>query len=218
MDFRTVANKAVRRPILDVEDLTPSALSLAGRFAHDECLVEDIDQAGATGQGSLRHVLMSRSSLADTRFAELELLDVAFRQVAVSNASWEQVTARRVEMVACQAVGLQFGLTKAEDLYIEDCRLDYARIDVDRHRGIVAFHRCTFNEALLSGDLSGIVFSDCHFKGAEFQARRATNCDLTTSRLTGALGLLTLAGAAITETQAMTLSSQLATEAGFVIS
>lgn len=41
---------------------------------------------------------------------------------------------------------------------------------------------------------------------------------MTRSRLVGASGLLTLAGAMITEEQAMTLSGQLATEAGFVIS
>jgi uncharacterized protein YjbI with pentapeptide repeats len=139
-------------------------------------------------------------------------MDVALRDVTVANASWEQVTARRVEMVRCQAVGLQLGLLKAEDLYFEDCKLDYARLDVEQHRGVIVFHRCTFKEAVLSGELSGIVFSECGFSGAEFQARRAASCDMTRSRLVGASGLLTLAGASITEEQAVTLSGQLATE------
>lgn len=218
MEFRTVAGKSVRRPILEVDDLTPSGLSLIGRFVYDECQAEDIDQTGAVGRGSLHHVVVSRSSLAESRLAELELMDVVLRHVTIPNASWEQVTARRVEMVNCQAIGLQFGLTKAEDLYFEDCRLDYARLDVGQHRGVIVFHRCTFKEAVLSGDLSGIVFSECEFSGAEFHARRAASCDLTRSRLVGASGLLTLAGATITEEQAMALSGQLATEVGFVIS
>lgn len=62
------------------------------------------------------------------------------------------------------------------------------------------------------------MFADCDFRGAEFRARRATKCDLTRSRLAGASGLLTLAGAVITDEQAMALSGQLATEVGLVIS
>ncbi|RZS43196.1 hypothetical protein EV193_102175 [Herbihabitans rhizosphaerae] len=217
MDFRTVAGKSVRRPI-DVEDLPSSDLSLSGPFVYSDCQAEDVDQSAVVGQGSLHHVVVSQSSLAESRFTELELSDVALRHVAVSNASWEQASARRVEVVGCQAIGLRLGLVKAEDLYLEDCKLDYARVDVERQRGVVVFHRCTFREATLGGDLSGMVFSECEFAGAEFQARRAVDCDMTSSRLVGASGLLTLAGASITEDQAVTLAGQLAAEVGFVIS
>lgn len=216
MDNRTVAGKPLRRP-LDIDDLPTARLSLAGRFAYDECQAEDSDQADIVGQGSLQNVAVSRSSLAGSRLTGLELIDVAFRDVIVANAAWEKVTARRVEIVNCQATGFQLGLLKAEDLYFEDCKLDYARLGVDQRRGVIAFHRCTFIEATLDGDLSGVVFSECEFQGAEFRAARATNCDLTSSRLAGAFGLLTLTGAKITEEQAMALSGQLATEAGFVI-
>jgi uncharacterized protein YjbI with pentapeptide repeats len=217
MDFRTVADKSVKRPNFDVVELPSADLSLTGRFAHDECQAEGVDQVGVVGHGSLHHVMVSRSSLAESRLSDLELMDVAFRQVTVPNASWEQVTARRVEWIDCQAVGFQLGLTKAEDLYFEDCRLDYARLDVDQHRGVIVFHRCTFKEAVLDGDLSGIVFSECDFRGAEFRAHRAVRCDLTRSRLAGSSGLLTLAGAMITEEQAMALSGQIAAEVGFVV-
>lgn len=217
MEFRTVGDESVRHPILDIEDLSPSAVSLAGHFDYDECLVEDIDQAGVSGHGALRHAVIARGSIADSRFTELELMDVAFRQLAVPNSTWEQVTARRVEVIDCLAVGLQLSLAKAEDLYFEGCRLDYSNVNVDQHRGIIAFHRCTFKEAVLGGDLSKTVFSECEFDGAEFQARNARKCDLTSSRLEGASGLLTLTGAIITGEQAVAMSGQLAAEIGFFV-
>jgi uncharacterized protein YjbI with pentapeptide repeats len=217
MDTRTIADTAVLRPILDDEDLEVSALELAGQFTHAEGQAEDLDQAGVTGHGSLHHVRMSRSSLAESRLSDLELMDVSLDQVVVANAVWDRVIIRRVEMIGCQAIGWQLGVEKAEDLYLEDCRLDYSRINVEHHRGVIVFHRCTFKEAMLSGDLSGIVFSECEFVGAEFDASRAVRCDMTRSRLSGASGLLTLAGTVITEEQAMMVSGQLAAEAGFVI-
>lgn len=214
---RTIADATVHRPILDIDELATSGLSLTGRFAHDECQAEDVDQAGVSGHGSLHHVRISRSSLNDSRLSDLELMDVSLGHVSVANAAWTGVTIRRAEMLACQAIGWQLGIVKAEDFYLEDCRLDYSRIEIENHRGIIVFHRCAFREATLSGDLSGIVFSECDFAGAEFAARRAARCDLTTSRLVGASGLLTLAGSKITEEQAMMVSGRLATEAGFVI-
>lgn len=206
----------MRRPI-DIEDLPVADLSLIGRFSYHDCQADDVEQAEAVGQGSLQNVAVTRSDLSGSRLTELELIDVALSNAVVANAAWEKVTARRVEMLNCQAVGFQLGLLKAEDLYFEECKLDYARLDIDQRRGVIAFHRCTFTEAVLDGDLSGVIFSECEFKGAEFRARRAANCDLTSSRLAGATGLLTLVGAKITEEQAMLVSGQLATEAGLVI-
>lgn len=216
MDDRPVAGATLRRPI-DIEDLPTSEFSLTGRFSYNDCQAEDADQSDAVGQGSLQNVVVARSDLTGSRLTELELIDVVLSNVVVANAAWEKVTARRVEMMNSQAVGFQLGLLKADDVYFEDCKLDYSRLDVDQRRGVIAFHRCTFTEALLDGNLSGVVFSECDFKGAEFRASRAANCDLTSSRLAGASGLLTLAGAKITGEQAMTLSGQLATEAGLVI-
>jgi uncharacterized protein YjbI with pentapeptide repeats len=218
MDDRVIADRSVRRPNLDGVELPEADVTLVGTFAHDECEASDVDQSGAVGRGSLHHVVVSRSTFADTRLAELDLMDVSLRNVAVANASWSNVTARRVELLGCQAVGLNLEIEKADDLYVEDCRLDYARVSIEQRRGVVVFHRCTFVEAYLDGDLTNVVFSECDFRGAEFRARRAAGCDLTRSRLTGATGLLTLAGATITEDQAMSLSAQLATEAGLVIS
>ncbi|HEX5115162.1 MAG TPA: pentapeptide repeat-containing protein [Pseudonocardiaceae bacterium] len=217
MEFRTVGDESIRCPILDIEELSPSDISLSGHFDYDECQVEDVDQVGVRGQGSLRHVVLSQGSLAESRFTDLELMDVAFRQVSLPNSSWERVTARRVEVIDCQAVGLQLGVTRAEDFYFEGCRLDYSNVDIEQHRGIIVFYRCTFKEAVLGGDLSKMVFSECDFKGAEFQARNAMNCDLTRSFLRGASGLLTMTGAVITGEQAMALSGQLAAEIGFVV-
>lgn len=217
MEFRTIGDESIRAPVFDIDDLSPADVSFSGQFDYDECQAEDVDQAGVRGRGSLRHMLVSRGSLAESRFTGLELIDVAIRQVALPNSSWRRVTARRVELIDCQAVGLQISVVRAEDLYVEGCRLDYSRVDVEQHRGAIAFHRCTFKEAVLGGDLSKVMFSECEFNGAEFEANNAMNCDLTRSRLVGASGLMTMTGAIITAEQAMALSSQLAAEIGFVV-
>ena len=89
MDHRAIAGKSVTSKLGRLTDLPAVDLSLAGTFAHDECEAEDVDQTGVVGRGSLHHVVVSRSSLAESRFAELELMDVAFRNVTMANASWE---------------------------------------------------------------------------------------------------------------------------------
>lgn len=89
-----MANRKIRCPIIEVEDLLASELSLAAKFSYDEYQAEDIDQSGMSGQGSLQHVIVSRSSLAESRIAELELMDVVFRDVVLANASWNPWLAR----------------------------------------------------------------------------------------------------------------------------
>lgn len=141
-DNRTVAGATLRRPI-GIEDLPTSELSLAGRFSYNDCQAGDVDQADAVGQGALQNVVVARSNLTGSRITGLELIDVALNNVVVANAAWEKVTARRVEAVNCQATGFQLGLLKAEDLYFEDCKLDYSRLEVGQRRGVIAFHRFT---------------------------------------------------------------------------
>jgi len=53
--------------------------------------------------------------------------------------------------------------------------------------------------------------------GAEFALSAATGCDLRTSRLAAARGLLTLRGARVSADQAAGMGPSLATEAGLAL-
>ncbi|HEY9476625.1 MAG TPA: pentapeptide repeat-containing protein [Mycobacteriales bacterium] len=172
------------------------------------------DAAEAHGEGEIRRCRLESVNLSQSRFHPLTLIDVSLHQVELSNAQWHSLTARRVELTDARAVGLGLSLDLAADLYVEQTRLDYAGIHLERARGHVVFSGCSFREARLSGDLSGVLFVDCDLNGAEFTATAANGTDLRSSRLAGARGLHSLRGAMIDVDQLITIAGQLAAEAG----
>jgi uncharacterized protein YjbI with pentapeptide repeats len=105
----------------------------------------------------------------------------------------------------------------AQDVYLSGCRFDQATLRIERVRGLVVFDGCVFTDAVVAGDLSSVVFTDCGFDDAEFAATKADGCDLRSSRLAGARGLLTLRGARITGDQSVAIAARLAAESGFVV-
>lgn len=175
-------------------------------------LADDLDE------GTLDSVLLSELDLAGTKLGPLTLSNVILRQVDLSNASWQQVVARRTEWRSCRAIGVRLSLDLATDLSVVDSKLDYATLHLEKVKGIAAFIGCSFREATIGGDLSNTVFQDCDFTGTEFRARTASKCDLRSSRLTEARGLLTLKGATISMDQAVAMSAVIAAEAGLVVS
>lgn len=155
--------------------------------------------------------------LGGSRRRPLTLVDTVLRRCDLTAALWDQVTLRQVELLDCRALGLRASLEMAQDVYVSGCRFDSATLRVERVRGLLVFTGCTFTEAVLGGDLSAVVFSDCSFDGADFAASAATGCDLRGSRLDGARGLLTLRGARVTVDQTVTMAPRLALEAGFTV-
>ncbi|GAA0522097.1 hypothetical protein GCM10011581_34700 [Saccharopolyspora subtropica] len=157
---------------------------------------------------------MRSVDLSGTKFSPLEFSDVRFEDVELSNAPWHGVRARRTEIVRSRTVGFRLSLASANDVHVDGCRLDYASIHVESVKGAPVFHSCTFREATISGGLSNVVFSDCSLDGVEFEATKAAGCDLTTSRIAGARGLLGPRGARIAAEQAASAAIIIATEAG----
>ncbi len=157
------------------------------------------------------------ADLSGSKLGPLTLSNVVLRQVDLSNASLQRLVVRRGLWRTCRAMGVRLSIDLASDLSIEDSRFDYAVIGLQQVKGIAVFSSCTFREATISGDLSNTVFLDCEFIETEFRATRATKCDLRTSRLTSARGLLSLRGATISTEQAVAISGLLATEAGLVV-
>lgn len=217
MDFLKVAGKTIQRPSLDEDDLTSEEASFKGEFDLESAHIDDGDQSGVTGEGSIVASLVSSVDLSGSRLSPLSLSDVRFDGVNLSNAAFTATTARRVDLLQCQAIGLQAVFTQASDVFAEDCRFDYSTLRFEQVKNAVIFRRCSFKESVLAGDLSNVVFDDCQFDETEFEATRAAGCDLTESRLVGVRGLLTLRGARITTDQASFLATQIASEAGLTV-
>lgn len=210
--------RTMRRPVLDAEQLTTGPADLTGEFEHELVRVDGGDQSEVDGGGSLAGCTLTGVELGGATLHPLTMDDVRLEQIELSNTVLREVVARRVELVRCRCVGLRLDLRQVTDLYVEGCRFDYATLRVTQVKGRVAFRECTFREATLYGALTDMIFVDCDFTGTTFDAvGGATGCDLRSSRLVGATGLLTLRGALISADQAVSIADRLATEAGLRI-
>jgi uncharacterized protein YjbI with pentapeptide repeats len=218
MEFRSLPHqRSIQRPSFDAEDLTDGALALKGEFDVHELRTDRGDLSGITGEGRLARVSVSDTSLADTVLGPLQLDDSRFTDIDLSNAHWHKARMRRTEFLKCRAIGWRLDLTLAHDVYLEKCRLDYAVLRLDKVQGLTVFAGCSLREAVIAGDLSNTVFTDCDLTGAEFRATRATGCDLRGSRVATAHGLLTLRGAILTAEEAISAAMTIAADAGLTV-
>lgn len=218
MEFRELPEgRSVRRPNVDPDELTDAGTALHGDV---EVVGERLggEHIGVQAEGSIAGSVLDAADLSESKFRTLTLDDVVCRGVDLSNASWDRITARRVEFLNCRAVGWRVQFDQLTDVYLGDCRLDYAVIDIDRVKGLAVFQRCTFRQATITGNISNTVFLDCDLDGARFAARGAKGCDLRTSALLGAAGVQSLSGATISADQAVSIAGVLAAEAGLVVS
>jgi uncharacterized protein YjbI with pentapeptide repeats len=218
MRFREVMDgRSVQLPTLAEDELEDETATFRGEFAYDEAHLVGGDQSGVRGEGRLRRCLVSGVDLSEARLAELELVDSRLHDVDLSNATVQVDAARHVEFVGCRGIGVRLAVEQANDVVVQDCRLDHASIEVTKVKGLLVFERCSLREATLAGNLSDVVFVDCDFPGAEFAASRAERAGFPGSRLTGAWGLSTMRGARITREQAVSVADVLATEIGLVV-
>jgi uncharacterized protein YjbI with pentapeptide repeats len=162
-------------------------------------------------------VELDGADLAESRRAPLTVIDSVLRRCDLSAAVWQQVTVRQTELLDCRALGLRLSVDLAQDVYVSGCRFGDAVLRVERVRGLLAFAGCDFTDAVVGGDLSAAIFTDCTFAGAEFAATAADGCDLRGSRLAGSRGLLTLRGARVTADQTLAVAARLAAEAGLAV-
>jgi len=218
VQFRELPNnRTMQRPSLDVDELAVEALTFKDVFDANEVRVDGADCVGVIGEGRLSHVLVSVVNLAQSELGPLELFDARFENVELSNGSWQQVRGQRTEFLRCRGLGWRVGFEQATDVYLAGCQLDYAVIRVDKVKGLLVFDDCSFREAMISGDLSNVIFSDCVLGTAEFDAIKAKGCDLRGSQIADARGLLTLRGATVDEQQAASAAMGIASEAGLVV-
>ncbi|MFK0247861.1 pentapeptide repeat-containing protein [Amycolatopsis azurea] len=222
MEFRDFDGVKVRRPSVEREDLAVEPAVFDGDFDFDAVHLDGGDQDGGDqdgvrGGGEIVRSLVSEVSLANARLDRLTLSDVVLEGVDLSNAAIRELSARRVEILRCRAIGLGVSIASASDLYVENARFDYASLTVERVKGAAVFSGCSFRETVFSGDLSRLTFVDCDFTETEFAATGAAGCDLRGSRLSGVRGLLTLRGAKITAEQAVSIAGILAAESGLSV-
>lgn len=217
MEFRDVSGgRSLQRPAIDEADLVEQRAAFKGEFTYEDARLGGGEQAGVTGEGSLRRCVVNGVDLSGAVLSHLDLMDVRLEGVDLSNASLGG-TAKRVELLRCRGIGLRLAVQQGADVYVHDSRLDYAVVEVGRVKGLLVFEGCSLREAVISGDLSGVVFSDCDLTGSEFTVSRAKDCDLRGSRLDAVRGLLTLRGAKISPSQAVDVADALAAEAGLVV-
>lgn len=217
MKFRKIDDKlAMRMPLVEADRLSPLEDGLDYDFEWSERLIEGADLSGAQGDGSLESSAIRNTDLSGSVLTPFEIVDVAVDHSILSNARWEQTTARRVEITESQLVGWQAQFALVQDLYIADSRADFAGISIGTAKGPVVFERCRFTNATFLGDLSKTVFIECAFPGADFsRVSNAKGCDLRRSELGGITGLMSLKGALITADQAVEIAGELAVAAGF---
>ena len=218
MEFRQFGERrSVQRPSIDSDELCDLRKGLKGQLDLSGVRVEGGDHGEVAVEGAIIRSVVSGLNASGSQWGPMSLADVEFQGVDLSNSVWAQTTARRVEVISCRATGWRLGLALAADLYVADTRLDYATVQIDRVKGLTVFERCTFAQAQVAGDLSSVLFLDCDLDCAEFAATGARGCDLRTSRLAGAHGLLSLRGARVSEDQVAAIAEQLAREVGLQV-
>lgn len=212
----SLARRAPRLPQLDTDSLISTDVLIGGEIDLYQSTLTG-DHSSGVGGGEVTQSVITDADLSRTRFDPLALVDVRIHHCDLAGAVWEGMTARRVEITDCRAVGWRTIVDFAEDMVIEGCRFEHGGMHLNRSRGGVVFRGCTFAGTALRGDMSGVVFDNCDLAGAEFSATAARGCDLRTSRLDGARGLPSLSGAVLSATQVLEIADLLATELGFHI-
>ncbi len=205
-----------REPEIDESILEPAGLEFDPDLDVYRARVTG-EHIALTGGGEIVESLLDGAELSGCRFDPLTMTDVRVVRGDLSNAVFEGFTARRVAIEGCRAVGWRVIADFAEDLLVQGCRWDHGGLFITRTRGAVVFRDCTFAGTTIRGDLSRVVFDSCNLAGAEINASTAVGCDLRSSRLAGAAGLLTLRGAKISTDQLIDIAGLLAAEAGFEV-
>jgi uncharacterized protein YjbI with pentapeptide repeats len=217
VQFRKIDDeRSMRSPAIEDAALVAYEDGFDYDFECDEGLVADADLTGSRGDGAITRSALRDSDLTEAHLSPVEVVDTVIDHCVLSNGRWERLTARRVEVTGCQLVGWQAQFAMAEDVYVADCRADFAGISIGAAKGLVVFERCRFAQASFLGDLSRAVFVDCEFPGADFaRVSSARGCDLRRSNLSGVNGLMSLRGSLITADQAVAIAGELAVAAGF---
>jgi uncharacterized protein YjbI with pentapeptide repeats len=215
--FRKIDEKrSMRMPLWEAERLRPFDEEPEPDFELSERLADGLEWTDGVGDGSLEQSVLRSVDFSGTALSPFEIVDVTVERSVLSNGRWERATARRLEITDSQLVGWQAQFSLAQDVYIADCRADFAGISVGTAKGPIVFERCRFKNATFLGDLSKAVFIECTFPGADFsRVADAKGCDLRRSELSGITGLMSLRGALITADQAVDIAGELATAAGF---
>src|SRR5690606_24946892 len=131
MRFRKIDDeRSMRRPAVDVEALTELDEELDLDFEYHDRLLKGLDWSERSGDGILESSAVEGANLAGIVLSPLEAVDVTVDHSVLSNGRWERMTARRVEITDSQLVGWQAQFSLASDVYVADCRADFAGISI----------------------------------------------------------------------------------------
>src|SRR5262245_15312965 len=89
----------------DVEGAAPGG-TLGADVDLDGVLLEDAEYQGLVAEGTVARSILRGVDLSESKLDPVTFTDVLLRNVDLSNASLQQVVARRVEVSDCRAIGV----------------------------------------------------------------------------------------------------------------
>lgn len=172
---------------------------------YEEVAIADVRLEGAVGVAIVRSRLTS-VVWTDALCRRLELADVIFDRLDVSNASWPEADGTRVAFLACRMTGFKLPGASFVQVRFVDCQARYAVFEGAKLAG-ARFAGGSFADANFDGaDLRNAVFVGCDLVNASFNGAKLGGCDFRGAAVEASrLGLADMGGAIITPMQAVTL-------------
>lgn len=186
MTNRPAAAKARALPHLsNTAELAPRAIeSLQDHETYADMIVEGIDLSSSRASGvRLECALLSYVKLAESKLANVRIVDSRFEHCDLANADWRGAVFERVEFVECRGIGLKAADTRMRDVLFADCNLSLVQFPMAATRSIV-FEHCLLRGADLFGsNLEGARVMGCDLRDAELTNSKLRGADFRGSQI-----------------------------------
>ncbi len=156
---------------------------------------------------SVKMSVLERVSFAGTEISAPFLQDVRLVRCDLSNATWRNFQATRVEFIECRLIGMKALECNLQDVLLQDCDGRYLQLTDGRLRSC-EFRGSNFTEADLRAiDLTSTVFGQMDLSRADLRQARLRNVDLRDSEIEGLqVAAADVNGAIVSAPQAMDLA------------
>lgn len=194
MEIEEYGRAKILMPSIEEDDLT------AVDDLQDAESVADFEYADR----SVRHFVVTDTTLSAGRLRRIEAGRVTFSQVALqsvlfdrcvlTSSDWMDCTLSRVVFRDCKLLGANFVENKWSNVVFENCRIEYATFDTVHASTPVAFVGTRFKEVtfrrtdLPAGHMSGCTLHGVQFDGGNYAEFDFRGNDLSTVRGAGNLG------------------------------
>ncbi|MDF3292267.1 pentapeptide repeat-containing protein [Streptomyces silvisoli] len=148
-----------------------------------------------------------------TRLHDVRVASVEFDSSDFGPMQWTDSKLSRVVFRNCKLMGAALSSITAENVLLDNCKLDYATFNDLRATGPLVFSKCVLSEATFTNcDLSRTVFDDCTLRLTEFARGKYQGCDLRGNDLATLRGVAELRKVIIDRSQQAQLAEALTAE------